>query len=283
LLRLLGQHPQGVSYRPFEREPRVVGYWMEVFRALSGPVAYSRAIHPETTGSPDWWIADRDWLPQMDVGYDLHLQQWLVDNSVEDIASFCRGRVEGFYRSVGRDEGKEHPFFLVERGVNPRLTAIAREVFPRLAELHLIRDPRDILVSRLSFIAKTGVQQFGREAAASDEEYIHQQFASEMRHFLDKWEAADNPALCVRYEDLVHSPEEILGRVFEELDVDAGSKTVLQILDRAGKLSPERQERHRTTSSQDESIGRWRHDLSGALRDACEEAVGETISQLGYG
>jgi hypothetical protein len=283
LTRLLGQHPQGVAHRPFEREPRVASYWMEVFRALSGPTGYSRAIQPVVTSSADWWIEGRGWLQHVDVGGDPHLHNWLVNDSVEDVAAFCRARIEGFYRSVACEDGKDRPSFFVERSVHPRLTALVHELFPGTTELHLIRDPRDILASRLSFIDKTAnPKQFGRDAAGSNEEYVREHFAREMTHALHRWEAADNQALKIRYEDLIEDPHSTLERIFRHLDVDASTETVQQVFDGASQQTPERQEMHLTAPSQQSSVGRWRQDLDETLLAACEETLGDVIRAFGY-
>ena len=282
LTRLLGQHPQGVTYRPFQREPRVTSYWMEAFRALSGPTGYSRAIHPERTESRDWWIVDRDWLPQMDVADDPHLQRWLVEAAVEDMARFCRGRIEGFYGSVARDENKGRPEFFAERAVSARLTAMAREFFPRLTELQLMRDPRDILVSRLAYIARTKAEQFGRETADSDEEYVRESFSREMRNTLQRWKAAGPESILVRYEDLIQRPEDQLREIFERLEVDSDPATVSQVLTAARLRSPDRQREHMTTTPEEQSIGRWRRDLGAPLLAAFEESLGDVIGEFGY-
>ena len=130
LTRLLGQHPQVVSYRPFAFEPRIASYWMEVLRNLSAPGSYSRAIHPERVDGPDWWIAERDRLLQADVRPNPQLNHWLTKDSPEDLAAFCQGKIEGFYQAVARDEGKEDVRFFAERAINPRLNAMIREFYP---------------------------------------------------------------------------------------------------------------------------------------------------------
>jgi hypothetical protein len=279
---LLGRHPLGVTYRSFEREPRVAGYWTEVFRAVSGPTGYSRATDPEEVDSADWWIAERQWLPQVDVSRDPHLDHWLNSESVEEIASFCRGRIEGFYRSVARDEGKDRLEFFAERAVSPRVTAVVRELFPQSAVLSLIRDPRDILASRIAFNRQTGRQQFGRSAAADDEEYVRTHFAREMKHLVRKLDRAAERGLLIRYEELIERPKEVLGQVFKFLAVDARPETVSTILEDARSLLPERQHSHRTARKPRTSIGRWRQDLSESLVTACEQELGDVMARLDY-
>ena len=44
--RLLAAHPAVAAYRPFEYEPRVVTYWIDVLRALAEPGRFRRQIAP---------------------------------------------------------------------------------------------------------------------------------------------------------------------------------------------------------------------------------------------
>jgi hypothetical protein len=159
---------------------------------------------------------------------------------------------------------------------------MVREFYPGVAEILLVRDPRDILSSRLSYMAKTGVQQFGRGAAGSDEEYVRNQFAPEIRLFLIQWEDARDRALRLKYEDLVRRPEDTLRSIFEHLEVDAAAETTSQVLSAAEQMTPERQRHHMTVADAQASIGRWRADLDKSLVVACEDALGDTLSRLGY-
>jgi hypothetical protein len=45
---------------------------------------------------------------------------------------------------------------------------------------------------------------------------------------------------------------------------------------------PDRQARHKTSSDEAASIGRWRTDLPPALQDACDEAFAESLAAFGY-
>jgi hypothetical protein len=41
LTQLVGAHPEAVAYRPFDFEPRMLDYWMEILRTLSHPHSYA--------------------------------------------------------------------------------------------------------------------------------------------------------------------------------------------------------------------------------------------------
>jgi hypothetical protein len=281
LIGLLGRHPEAVAYAPFRYEPRIGGFWSEVFRALSRPAGYSRAIHPEDVDSPEWWVARRDWLPLVDTRDEPALERWLTKDSVEQLADFCRGRIDGFYEEAAKTVGAAHPSCFVERDVNPGLTAILRELYPSLRYVFLIRDPRDVLASRLAFIAKRGYLQFGRHAAGSDDEYVRNQFTEELRGFLQTWSAYRDIGILVRYEELMRTPEGTLAAICEHLGIDAAGPTLETVVSGAPLVSPERQAGHRTAGDE-ESIGRWRSDLSPELQAGCREALGPLVAELGY-
>jgi hypothetical protein len=40
---------------------------------------------------------------------------------------------------------------------------------------------------------------------------------------------------------------------------------------------------HQTSASAEESIGRWQRDLSDSVQEACQDAFGELLAELGYG
>ena len=283
LTRLLGQHPRLVTYRPFQYEPRVAGYWTEVFRMLSEPKSHSRGIHPERTDQADWWVSDRAWLPLVDTRGDPILASWLATESTAEISAFCRGRIDAFYTVTGREQGKTDFRLFAERAINPWLTAVLRELYGgELSEVFLVRDPRDILVSRLSFMAKTGRQQFEREVATDDEDYARRQFSEELKDFLNLWKHTGNQATLLRYEELIRAPERTLTSLFEHLRIEADAVTVAQVIEVARRLTPERQETHKTARDDSASVGRWRRDLDETLLSACEDGLGDALIELGY-
>jgi hypothetical protein len=69
LMRLLGQHPEVLVYRPFEYEPRLVSYWIEVLRRLGHPRAGLAALRPSGSEAL-WWLgqgSQPDPLPACEV------------------------------------------------------------------------------------------------------------------------------------------------------------------------------------------------------------------------
>ena len=281
LTRLLGEHPGVVAYRPFQFEPRLTSYWLEILRTLSNPQTYAQGIDSDVRGGQPWWLGERrEWGP-LDIP-DERLLEWLETDSLEDLAGFCHSRIAGFYEQAAAAAGKAGVRRFAERVQDWQDIVLAAELFPGSREAFLVRDFRDVLASRLAFNRKTGKVRFGREEASSDEEYVHVQMRREVATLLETWRARQDNALLVGYEELVHRPHQTLATLFQHADLAADDATVEEVLRRGDELPAEQREWHMTAGGGPESVGRWRSDLSPALRRAAEEAFGEALAAFGY-
>jgi Sulfotransferase family len=280
-MTLLGCHPDVVVYAPFRVEPRLAGYWTELFRAVSEPATFMRAVRPELLDySPDWW-SRRGSRPPVDVP-EPALARWLLEDSVEDLAAFCRRRIDGFYRRAAEAQGKPAASCFAERGTGARAIAILQELYPRLAEIFLIRDPRDMLASRFAADTRLGRRRFNRDEASSDADYVRTVYAQQLRRHLRRWRSSPSRQPMIRYEDLIQTPKPALAELFGHLGLDDREETVGQVLETAAVERANRQRAHMTATGPQESIGRWRRDLSPEVKQACEESLGGLIGDLGY-
>lgn len=281
--QLLGQHPQIVTYRPFEYEPRIASYWIETLRGLAQPASYRNALDPEVHDEL-WWLGrDRSTpLPTLDTSPEL--QRVVERDGIRDLAEFGRGRIERFYRVVAREQEKHDARYFLERffGTDPMAPHIAGELYAQAKGLFLVRDYRDVMCSIRSYNAKTGLQQFGRDPGVSDEDYIRGYFGANIRALAARWHEARGSAHLLRYEDLVTRPEETLTAVLEFAGLDAHPSTVKRTLEAAMQVRSDRQRQHMTTSDPHASIGRWRNELGDDLRAACAESFGAVLRDFGY-
>ena len=281
LLQLLGAHPEIVTYRPFEYEPRVASYWMDVFRTIATPPSLSQQVMPEFEEAI-WWVGRRRTLPPLQLADDPEIQEWLSGGLLENLATFFQSRIDEFYRRAVASRGAGSPRYFAERAHNRRVTNVIREVYGNVREVFLARDFRDVLCSRLAFDRKTGMTQFGRAPDESDEEYVRGAMRRELIAFADAVESAAGPAVLVRYEDLVRRTEESLQRLFDGLGVAAGDEAVRDVLDAVDEQSSSTQRSHGTSADALTSIGRWKRELDPALARACNESFGELLRKLGY-
>jgi hypothetical protein len=142
---------------------------------------------------------------------------------------------------------------------------LACEVAPIVAAeipievIEVVRDPRDIVASMLSF------KEFGPAPGQRIEAWV--------AGLLPQWAAwldAMSAPTQLRYEDFAPDLDQtaaILGARFE-IDLDAASVA--------------RPDRHVTTSSIAESIGRWRRDLDPSLAKQVWDALDSWLVPLGY-
>jgi hypothetical protein len=280
LTKLLGHHPGIVSYRPYEHEPQVTRYWSDVVATLADPMSAAQSISPSPQ-APPWWTGANRTVPPPDLEHDAP-GRWLEKDAVERVAELARAMVEGFYGHVAAEQRKPGATHFFERGGSWRSTAIAGELFPGLREVFLVRDLRDVLVSRFAFNRSVGGTVVGRHTVETDEQYVRDYMRREADHLLDFWAARRDRSRMVRYEDLVRQPVETLAGLFAYIGVDSDTATVERVLESAQRSDVEKQERHKTTPNLSASIGRWRTDLDDGLREAAEEAFGEALAELGY-
>jgi hypothetical protein len=273
--RLLSAHPAIAAYRPFEYEPRVVTYWIDVLQGLAEPAAFRRQIAPNGPLGENWWIGAREPFPRRLVDEDV--QGWLGGDSIEALAHFCQDRIDGLYRRVAERFERPGATYFVEK-LGPDTGALMRELYPGARELFLVRDFRDVVASIFAFNEKRGFQGFSRDRASSDAEYVSDWISESVGSFLRAWRARSDGAHLIRYEELVRRPREVLAGVLEFLELDAPRDTIDAMV---ASLDEPASDVHRTTAAED-SIGRWERDLPDDVKEACRQALGHALDQFGY-
>ena len=193
----------------------------------------------------------------------------------------CLRAVDRFYDAVADDLGQADAPWFVEKLLPSHLQWIAWEIYADVREIVLVRDFRDVVCSARAFNQRRRHLAFGRERAASDEQWIRNMAEGGVRRLWTAWQRRSDRAHLVRYEDLVRDPHATLGRVFEYVGVDASDTVVAGVLERAGRESEETRD-HRTTATGRESIGRWRRDLDEPLAEVAQAAMGPALKAFGY-
>ena len=144
-----------------------------------------------------------------------------------------------------------------------------------------MRDFRDRLSSVLAWNAKQGRELFGRDAFASDADFVTSRVRTEARSLLEHWRTRKSSALLLRYEDLVSEPRQALTELLAFLNLDSSDASLDATLDRAAQETT-LLDSHRTTKQPDATIGRWRRDLSPDLADICNEVLAPVLTEFGY-
>ncbi|MDA8366629.1 MAG: sulfotransferase [Actinomycetota bacterium] len=141
--------------------------------------------------------------------------------------------------------------------------------------INLVRDPRDVVSSIRAMDEKRGYFGFGRTDDMSEDDYL-QFVVATMRRNLDAMSSAEAAHDCrlVRYEDIVRDPELVtrdLGSwLGVELDAD---RSVL-----AGPIF----DRHATSSSAEQSIGKWKVRLTEREVTEISRVLGASMQRFGY-
>jgi hypothetical protein len=279
---LIGAHPQALAYRPFDFEPRVLDYWMEILRSLAQPYSYAQAINPDVDEGRGWFVGRRRALGPVELGADPAVEDWVETRSIEELATFALQRVDCFYDAVAESEQKPQASRFVERGHELHELVLVRELYRDARIVFLVRDMRDLLASRLAFNRKTGVSQFGLDGSESTEDYVRGTMRREIEDLRETWNALAGEAMLLRYEDLITEPHATAQKLFAHTQLDADDQTVADVLGRARESRPERQAGHKTSGDDTASIDRWQRDLPADVQQACAETFAESLAAFGY-
>ncbi len=270
LLRLLGSHPEIVAYRPFQYEPRVLTYWVDVFRDLTEPAAYLRQITTQgRIAERGWWLGLAPPMPRP--LFDADIQRALALDTVADAAEFCRKRIARVYERI--EPGAR---LFAEKQLPGAVPTIAWELYPDAREVFLVRDFRDMMASVLAWKDRFGGAWFGHAAAGTEEAFVRS-FAGFATNLVASWRRRSERALLVRYEDLLGDLDGTVSALAGYLGVDPSDAMVKSV----GERTPE-SEGYRTAESAQASIGRWRRDLPDDLRHAAEETFAPALAEFGY-
>jgi hypothetical protein len=277
MLSLLKRHPLIATYRPFEYETAVAAYWIGVLRTLADPSSYVRQISGASgVFKRDWWLARE--LPAPAPLADEELGAWLGGEAVSELAELCQRRIETLYRRIAREVGRPDAVLFAEKQKAHKTTELMLELYPEAKEVFLVRDFRDVACSRLAYGTKEGLYQWADESPDS----LEQRLASvghEAKDLASAWRRRSDRSHVVRYEDLVRQPEQTLTALWEYLGL--GGEPIPEVLE--GFAHQERgMSQHRTTSTAEQSIGRWRKELASTPEDVWRGPLGVALSEFGY-
>jgi len=195
-------------------------------------------------------------------------------SDVADIAALGRPLLAAMWQTFSQHLTTRHPDarFYAEKLALPVEAFVAAGIDLRIIDV--VRDPRDMLASIRSFTAR-GIDGFGRRAGEPEEEYTAR-FVARLADAFDTMTSTPSgpQRVLVRYEDLASDLHGVAQSLGSWLGVVLDAETVLAQRDQY--------QHHATTSSTDESIGRWRRDLSAADAALVERALRDPMTAFGY-
>ena len=189
-------------------------------------------------------------------------------------AGFSRRACEGVKARLG-DDSVEIRYYAQKSADS---WALPFDGLPGLRLLCLLRDPRDVWVSSVAFHRRRAAEgeKFLPLGEGQSEDDVLKQFVADQRrrlHWLQGVEE-ERGAPVIRYEELVADLPGQAEKIGDWLGVELDAEAVAR---RRGEYSG-----HITAGSVEESVGRWRREMSPEVAGLFNEAMGSELRALGF-
>jgi len=258
-MALLGTDPSVVFDQRHPAEHRLLSYVARMAAQMTEPFDPERHVRV----TPFFFGPEPAWGPIP------------FESDVLDVESLEGRLLRSMWEAVSAGLRAEHP------GARRYAEKLAVPVAPiidagiDLRVIDLLRDPRDVLASVRAFVATTGVDGFGQRPGRTPQDEV----ADFIRRFGGQLHAmGDMPngpgRLIVRYEDLASDPHATAEQLGSWLGLELDADRALERIAVHGE--------HRTTSTVEASIGRWRRDLAPDEAELIERELGPLMAPYGY-
>ncbi len=282
LMRMLAEHPDIIVHERFPYEQRVCSYWMQFVQVLATPVDTSQAE------SFEFWTDRKRLVPFPSFFLDPVFadsvgateDRWYGSDQVEEFVRVAQATVESFYREHARGRKRAPPAFFAEKfAPADHIRSIMLQLYPRMREIFLVRDPRDTLVSVRAFDNKRGRGEFAGQLVESDEQLVGM-IRDSVLDLTRLWKSRSRYGTLVRYEELIRSPTEHIRKMLDTLEL-ASSANIVGAMVEAGNEATVDVNAHRTSPDVGSSIGRWKRDMEPRVQKMCDEAFDGLLDELG--
>ncbi|MEO0478660.1 MAG: sulfotransferase [Planctomycetota bacterium] len=214
------------------------------------------------------------WQPMtVNRGTKVELHGYVHPSLTDEIASMVTVHaIDMLYEFYERRfEGRDVEYF-GDKLPDPEAVVTMNSVLDGLRAALLVRDPRDVLCSMRSFGSRDNIRKGNRFFVDNSAE----QFATHWNNLYAGFPELVEGTRIVRYEDMIQRPIEEASDTFRWLGLDPA--------DADQQLQRERAEfsAHGTSASSEQSVERWRRDLSDEDLASIEATCGETMRRYGY-
>lgn len=282
LMHYLREHPQIFIHGRYPHELLGAHYWYNMLTSLTSPLSQKQHIK-------EWQMRDfetKSVTPHLyyKLGADLHGAQFIGSRYVEMMADFCKQSVDEFYNFLIENEeeiksgNKTERKYFSEKGLPS--PALLKEIYPAAKEVFLVRDIRDNISSCLAFNKKRGTLDFGRTLVNSDDEFVIWR-ATRFKERLGYFFLCNPRPHLIHYENLMSAPITTMTNLLEYLELDAKKQTVTEMYERARQSSTDF-DFHKTAAADENSVERWRSDLTPEQQKMCWKIAGELLTGFGY-
>jgi hypothetical protein len=267
LMSRLSRSPQICVAEAYPFEVRLISYWATAVKVLSAGPDYERSTHPDGLQGDGFKVGSNPFSHSdyTDAFRTRNLESeyfaTYVPNQLLDVA---RTAINEYYQRIKDDRQKHGAVLLAEKNNNlDRSTrTFARDLFSGMKEIVLVRDPRDLLCSHVSYFRR-GAEEAIREITDACSELLR------IKH------ERDDNVLFIRYEDMVLEPARVVAQLSSHLHLDPFSVTT-----DAREISEFKV--HGTSSSPESSIRRWVSQLPEEQRTWCTSNWCDLLTEFRY-
>lgn len=248
MMKLLLQHQKilALPKYPFENQP--AQYWLHALRVLSNPadrhsetpIVGFQQMTNRITSNPFHFHAF-----MVDASRSGKVASWIENDHIRHMAAFFMGQIEQYYTVLGGEVGKEDATYFVEKTQPNVHSLIFHELYEGAREIFIVRHPFDVLCSVRSFFPENAFYQTDTYIVALRIGYDR---------MLARIEASEGRCFVVDYNQLIRSQAKVTGAVLDFLELP-------NIESRQGMEGAENKN-HITSADSEQSIGRWKKDLS---------------------
>jgi hypothetical protein len=231
LMRMLGEHPSIVVGQKYPLELCVSTYHARLARLacmFSDYSTYSQSdLFSERAVIGANPFSSLDYVDRVPL-------DWISAATADLFAEAAAMANDVWYDVLARELGKAYATCFVEKVVPGDQLVTDLNAYADARGIVLVRDLRDVFLSRMRFNRKRGDKAFGAESARDDTHWM-EMLLDEARSLMCVHQAYLNRFVTiVRYEELMSDPEGTLGRVIQSLDLDL-TQSVLKSMVLVGK------------------------------------------------
>ena len=266
MMQLLLQHEKiiGAPTHPYENQP--AQYWLHALRVLSSPadrneeaprVGFQQITH-RVIRNPCHRNHKAMELPQKD-----QVMLWLENSHALQLATFFMGQIEQYYKTLGHDVGKYQAAYFIEKTQPNTHSQVFHELYDDAKEIFIIRHPLDVLCSVRSF--------FPENAFYRTDDYV-EALKIGYERMLRRIEASLSRCFVADYNQLVSDAPSLMNAVFKFLGLqDDGQQKNIEL---------EEHKLHATSGSSQQSIFRWKKDLTEQESDILKLLFAPTMLRI---
>jgi hypothetical protein len=264
----LNKHPAIVLARHYPYEVKAATYYARAARLMMQPGNHERSASATEFMRNDYQLGFNPFnhVSFDSVFSDADLRTDFYDRSSRQTLSQALREVSNdYYRHLAADQNKTSAAYFAEKCEAQGTTrASVLNLFPDAYEIILMRDPRDIFCSSLSYFPDSERTNFLVNIGNACKTLVNVLHENRER------------TCAIKYEELLRDRRAALSVVSDFLSIENNDWIESSVPD------AELFDAHATAASPQESVGRWKRELSTSQQRDCKEAFSGFFDAFGY-